>query len=37
MAGYSVAEIAAEIARAPRTIKRWLQLIRHTWEQELQE
>jgi len=37
MAGYSVAEIAAEIARAPRTIKRWLQLVRHTWEQELQE
>jgi len=37
MAGHSVAEIAAEMKRAPRTVKRWLQLIRHTWEQELQE
>jgi DNA-directed RNA polymerase specialized sigma24 family protein len=37
MAGYSVEEIAAEMKRAPRTIKRWLQLIRRTWKQELPE
>jgi hypothetical protein len=35
MEGYTVAEIAAQVQRAPRTIKRWLALIRQTWEQEL--
>jgi DNA-directed RNA polymerase specialized sigma24 family protein len=33
--GYSVGEIAAECGRVPRTVKRWLRLIRQTWEQEL--
>jgi DNA-directed RNA polymerase specialized sigma24 family protein len=33
--GYSVAEIAAQLGRVPRTVKRWLRLIRQTWEQEL--
>ena len=32
---YSVEEIAAECGRVPRTVKRWLRLIRQTWEQEL--
>jgi DNA-directed RNA polymerase specialized sigma24 family protein len=35
MEGYPVAEIAAQMACAPRTVKRWLQLIRQIWEQEL--
>ena len=33
--GYSVEEIATECGRVPRTVKRWLRLIRQTWEQEL--
>jgi DNA-directed RNA polymerase specialized sigma24 family protein len=33
--GYSVAEIAVQMGRVPRTIKRWLRLIRQTWKQEL--
>jgi DNA-directed RNA polymerase specialized sigma24 family protein len=35
MEGYTVAEIAAQMACVERTVKRWLQLIRQTWEQEL--
>jgi DNA-directed RNA polymerase specialized sigma24 family protein len=35
MEGHTVAEIAAQMACAPRTVKRWLHLIRQTWEQEL--
>jgi predicted transcriptional regulator len=35
MEGYTVEEIAAEVGRVPRTVKRWLRLIRRTWEQEL--
>jgi DNA-directed RNA polymerase specialized sigma24 family protein len=35
MEGYTVAEIAALMACMPRTVKRWLRLIRQTWEQEL--
>src|SRR5262249_45838835 len=31
MEGYSVAEIAAQLGRVPRTVKRWLRLIRQTW------
>jgi DNA-directed RNA polymerase specialized sigma24 family protein len=33
--GYRTEEIAAQMGRVPRTIRRWLQLIRQTWEQEL--
>jgi DNA-directed RNA polymerase specialized sigma24 family protein len=33
--GYSLEEIAAQLGRVPRTIRRWLRLIRQTWEQEL--
>jgi DNA-directed RNA polymerase specialized sigma24 family protein len=33
--GHSVEEIAAELGRVPRTVKRWLRLIRQIWEQEL--
>jgi DNA-directed RNA polymerase specialized sigma24 family protein len=33
--GYSVEEIAAEFGRVPRTVTRWLRLIRQTWGQEL--
>jgi DNA-directed RNA polymerase specialized sigma24 family protein len=33
--GYSVEEIALQLGRVPRTVKRWLRLIRQTWEQEL--
>jgi DNA-directed RNA polymerase specialized sigma24 family protein len=36
MEGYTVEEIAAQMSRVPRTVKRWLRLIRRTWEQELQ-
>jgi DNA-directed RNA polymerase specialized sigma24 family protein len=35
MEGYTVEEIAAERGVVPRTVRRWLALIRHTWEQEL--
>jgi DNA-directed RNA polymerase specialized sigma24 family protein len=35
MEGYTVAEIAAQMACVPRTVKRWLRLIRQTWEREL--
>jgi DNA-directed RNA polymerase specialized sigma24 family protein len=35
MEGYTVEEIAAEPGRVPRTVKRWLRLIRRTWEREL--
>jgi DNA-directed RNA polymerase specialized sigma24 family protein len=35
MEGYTVAEIAAQLGRVPRTVKRWLRLIRKTWQQEL--
>jgi DNA-directed RNA polymerase specialized sigma24 family protein len=33
--GYSVEEIAAQLGCVPRTVKRWLRLIRQTWQQEL--
>jgi RNA polymerase sigma factor (sigma-70 family) len=33
--GYSVEEIATQMGRVPRTVKRWLRLIRQTWQQEL--
>jgi DNA-directed RNA polymerase specialized sigma24 family protein len=36
MEGYTVEEIADQQGVAPRTVKRWLRLIRRTWEQELQ-
>src|SRR5262249_16243351 len=36
MEGYTVEEIGQQQDVAPRTVKRWLQLIRRTWEQELQ-
>jgi DNA-directed RNA polymerase specialized sigma24 family protein len=36
MEGYTVEEIAAELERVPRTVKRWLRMIRQTWEAELQ-
>jgi DNA-directed RNA polymerase specialized sigma24 family protein len=35
MEGSTVEEIAAEFDRVPRTVRRWLQVIRRTWEQEL--
>jgi DNA-directed RNA polymerase specialized sigma24 family protein len=35
MEGYSLEEIAARVGRVPRTVKRWLRLIRKIWEQEL--
>jgi len=35
MEGYSVEEIATQMGVVPRTVKRWLRLIRQTWEQEL--
>ena len=35
MEGYTVAEIAAQMGCVPRTVRRWLRLIRQTWEQEL--
>jgi DNA-directed RNA polymerase specialized sigma24 family protein len=35
MEGYTVAEIAAQLACVPRTVKRWLRLIRQIWTQEL--
>jgi DNA-directed RNA polymerase specialized sigma24 family protein len=33
--GYTMDEIAAQLGRVPRTVKRWLRLIRQAWEQEL--
>jgi DNA-directed RNA polymerase specialized sigma24 family protein len=36
MEGYTVDEIAAQLGRVPRTVKRWLRLIRQTWARELQ-
>ena len=33
--GYGVEEIAAQFGRVPRTVKRWLRLIRRIWEREL--
>ena len=36
MEGYTVEEIATQQGRVPRTVKRWLQLIRQIWEKELQ-
>jgi DNA-directed RNA polymerase specialized sigma24 family protein len=33
--GYTVEEIAAQEGRVPRTVKRWLQLIRQIWDKEL--
>jgi DNA-directed RNA polymerase specialized sigma24 family protein len=35
MEGYTLAEIAAQQRVVPRTVKRWLQLIRQMWEKEL--
>jgi DNA-directed RNA polymerase specialized sigma24 family protein len=35
MEGYTVEEIAAQLGRVPRTVKRRLQLIRQIWEKEL--
>jgi DNA-directed RNA polymerase specialized sigma24 family protein len=35
MEGYTVAEIAAQLERVPRTVKRRLHLIRKIWELEL--
>jgi DNA-directed RNA polymerase specialized sigma24 family protein len=36
MEGYTIEEIAERLGVVPRTVKRRLQLIRRTWEQELQ-
>jgi DNA-directed RNA polymerase specialized sigma24 family protein len=36
MEGYTVEEIATQLGRESRTVKRWLQLIRQIWEKELQ-
>ncbi len=36
MEGYTVLEIAGQMGRAPRTVKRWLHLIRRTWAKELE-
>jgi DNA-directed RNA polymerase specialized sigma24 family protein len=33
--GYTVEEIAAQQRVVPRTVKRWLQLIRRIWAKEL--
>jgi DNA-directed RNA polymerase specialized sigma24 family protein len=35
MEGYTVEEIATQLGRVPRTVKRWLQMIRQIWEKEL--
>ena len=35
MEGYTVEEIAEKSACVPRTVKRWLRLIRQIWKQEL--
>ena len=34
MEGYTIKEIAARIGRVPRTVQRWLHLIRQIWERE---
>jgi DNA-directed RNA polymerase specialized sigma24 family protein len=34
MEGFTVEEIAAELGCVPRTVKRRLQLIRRTWQEE---
>jgi DNA-directed RNA polymerase specialized sigma24 family protein len=34
--GYTLEEIATQLGRVPRTVKRWLQLVRQIWEKELQ-
>jgi DNA-directed RNA polymerase specialized sigma24 family protein len=34
--GYTVAEIATQLGRVPRTVKRWLRLIRQIWQRELE-
>ncbi|HBI43252.1 MAG TPA: RNA polymerase subunit sigma-70 [Planctomycetales bacterium] len=34
MEGYTVEEIAVQLGRAPRTVKRWLAIIRGLWESE---
>jgi DNA-directed RNA polymerase specialized sigma24 family protein len=36
MERYTVEEIAAQQGVAPRTVQRWLRLIRRTWAQELE-
>jgi DNA-directed RNA polymerase specialized sigma24 family protein len=33
--GYTLEEIATQLGRVPRTVKRWLPLIRQIWEKEL--
>lgn len=35
MEAYTVEEIAARMGRVPRTVRRWLQLIRQIWQKEL--
>jgi DNA-directed RNA polymerase specialized sigma24 family protein len=35
MEGYTIEEIAAQVERVPRTVKRWLLVIRQIWEKEL--
>jgi DNA-directed RNA polymerase specialized sigma24 family protein len=35
MEGYTIEDIAAQRRVVPRTVKRWLQLIRQIWEKEL--
>jgi DNA-directed RNA polymerase specialized sigma24 family protein len=34
MEGYTINEIADQIGRVPRTVQRWLRLIRQIWERE---
>jgi DNA-directed RNA polymerase specialized sigma24 family protein len=34
MAGYTVEQIAQQLGVVPRTVKRWLRMIRQRWEQE---
>lgn len=34
MEGYTVAEIAVQLDCAPRTVKRWLSMIRDVWKNE---
>jgi DNA-directed RNA polymerase specialized sigma24 family protein len=36
MEGCTLEEIATQLGRVPRTVKRWLQLARQIWEKELQ-
>jgi DNA-directed RNA polymerase specialized sigma24 family protein len=35
MVGCTLEEIATQLGRVPRTVKRWLQLARQIWEKEL--